>query len=86
MKTSIVMEPDITVEGVVFTLKVDYDFYDCLVPMETLTFLCQSKISSLDLLNAYRVHERDIDRVARRLIRQGVATVSPIIVEARFFR
>lgn len=70
--------------GVMFTVVVEFQSHDCLVPQQTLCDLCKSGGKKIDLLDAYGAYEARIKGVARRLIAAGI-TGSPILLETKYF-
>jgi hypothetical protein len=76
--------PYLTNEGVAFTVAVGFVKRECLIPKQTLSYICRSWGDDMDCMNAFRAYEDTIISVARRLAVSG-ASKSPVILERRFF-
>lgn len=76
--------PRLTRAGILFSVVVDYQHYQCLVSATTLADLSHSKDPKLDLLDTYRAFQTKIEGVARRVISAGVAGV-PVLVGSGYF-
>lgn len=82
---SLVMDkPHLTEEGVVFSVAVGFMTRECLIPRQTLSYLCKTGGKDMDCMLAFRTHEDLIIAVARRMALAG-ATSSPIILERKYF-
>lgn len=73
-----------TEEGVIFTVIVGFLKRECLIPKQTLSYICRTWGGDMDTMGAFRAYEDTIISVARRMIVAGAAN-SPIILERRFF-
>jgi hypothetical protein len=76
--------PYLTNEGVAFTVAVGFVKRECLIPKQTLSYICRTWGNDMDSMNAFRAYEDTIFAVARRLAVAG-AGKSPLILERRFF-
>ncbi|PUA19977.1 DUF1488 family protein [Glaciimonas sp. PCH181] len=81
---NVLAAPRLTRAGILFSVIVNYQHYQCLVPAATLAALSHSKDPKLDLLNTYRAFQTKIEGVARRVINAGVAGV-PVVVSSGYF-
>ncbi|HYD82352.1 MAG TPA: hypothetical protein VEC06_21320 [Paucimonas sp.] len=82
---SMVMEsPHLIEEGVAFTVAVGFMKRDCLIPKQTLSYICRTWGDDMDYLEAFHAYEDTIIAVARRMAIAGSPS-SPIILERKFF-
>jgi hypothetical protein len=76
--------PQVTDDGVAFTVAVGFMKRECLIPRQTLSYISRTGGDDLDCMETFRAHEDAIVAVARRMAISGAANV-PIILERRFF-
>ena len=82
---STVMEsPHVTEEGVAFTVAVGFMRRECLIPKQTLSYICRTWCEDMDCMAAFHAYEDTIIAVARRMAIAGAGN-SPIILERKFF-
>lgn len=82
---SLVMDrPHLTDEGVAFSVAIGFTTRECLIPRQTLSYICRTWNSDMDYLHAFRTHEDTIIAVARRMVLAGAAS-TPVLVERKFF-
>ncbi|MFC5473858.1 DUF1488 family protein [Paraherbaspirillum soli] len=84
MMDNVLAAPRLTNAGVLFSVVVEYQQYQCLVPGATLADLSHSKDPKLDLLDTYHAFQTKIEGVARRLIGAGVAG-KPLLIGSGYF-
>jgi hypothetical protein len=77
-------KPRLTDEGVAFSVAVGFQKRDCLIPRQTLSYICRTWGQDMDCLNAFRAYEDTITAVARRMVIAG-AGQSPIVLERKYF-
>jgi hypothetical protein len=84
---STVMEsPHVTEDGVVFTVAVGFMKRECLIPKQTLSYLCRTWGDDMDCMDAFRTYEDTIIAVARRMAIAGAGpAATPIVLERKFF-
>lgn len=78
-------EPRLTNAGIRFSVVVEFQRYQCLVPPTTLLDLSHSKDPKLDLLDTYLAFQTKIEGVARRLIGAGIVG-KPLIIGSKYFQ
>lgn len=76
--------PQVTDDGVAFTVAVGFMKRECLIPRQTLSYIGRNSGDDLDCMETFRAHEDAIIAVARRMAIRG-AVNAPIILERRFF-
>lgn len=76
--------PQLTDEGVTFTVAVGFMKRECLIPRQTLSYLCRTWGQDMECMNAFHAYEDTITAVARRIVVAG-ATKSPVILERKYF-
>jgi hypothetical protein len=84
---STVMEsPHVTEDGVAFTVAVGFMKRECLIPKQTLSYLCRTWGDDMDCMDAFRKYEDTIIAVARRMAIAGAGpAATPIVLERKFF-
>ncbi|WP_395824325.1 DUF1488 family protein [Collimonas sp.] len=85
MMDNVPAAPRLTNAGVLFSVVVEFQQYQCLVPRATLSNLSHSTDPKLDLLGTYRAFQSKIEGVARRLIGAGIVG-QPLIVGSGYFQ
>lgn len=76
--------PHVTEDGVAFSVTVGFAKRDCLIPKQTLSYICRTWGHDMDYMKAFRTYEDTIIAVARRLVVAG-AGQSPVLLERKFF-
>lgn len=79
-----VAEPQVSDEGVRFTVEVGFVDRECLVSKNALAHLRRLKGGQQDFMEIYHAFEDQIHGVARRLVVAGVSG-SPLILGAAYF-
>jgi len=82
--STVMDSPHMTEDGVAFTVAVGFMKRECLIPRQTLSYLCRTCVDDVDCMSAFRTHEDAILAVARRMAIAG-AGQAPIILERRYF-
>jgi hypothetical protein len=76
--------PHLTEDGVAFSVTVGFMKCECLIPKQTLSYICRTWGNDMDCMDAFRAYEDTIIAVARRMALAG-ARNSPLILERKFF-
>jgi hypothetical protein len=76
--------PRVTSDGVAFSVIVEYQERECVIPQDVLSNLSRSADKDLDLLATYNAYEAKITGVARRMAKAGVTT-SPMVLANQNF-
>jgi hypothetical protein len=85
MMDNVLAAPRLTNAGILFSVTVEFQQYQCLVPATTLSDLSHSKDPKLDLLDTYRAFQTKIEGVARRLIGAGIIG-KPLVIGSGYFQ
>lgn len=74
----------ITNDGITFSVAVGFVVRECLIPKQTLSYICRTWGNDMESMDAFRAYEDTIMSVARRLV-VADAGKSPVILERKFF-
>lgn len=77
-------QPRVTDEGVAFTVAVGFMKKECLIPKQTLSYICRTWCEDMDCMSAFQAYEDTITAVARRMVIAG-ANSSPVVLERKYF-
>jgi hypothetical protein len=78
-------KPRLTDEGVAFTVAVGFMRRECLIPRQTLSYICRTLGQEMDCMSAFHAYEDTITAVARRMVIAG-ASNSPVVLERKYFQ
>jgi hypothetical protein len=84
MMSTIAKEPQVTKDGVAFSVIVEYQQHDCIISQEVLANLSHSTDEKIDALATYNAFQAKITGVARRMAKAGVTT-SPMVLTTQNF-
>ena len=77
-------QPHLTDEGVAFSVAVGFMKRECLIPKQTLSYICRTWCDDMDCMSVFQANEDAITAVARRMVIAG-ANSSPVVLERKYF-